>query len=270
MQSLQMVSMRNSLMLANRAQKLQTSRSKIHSKLTVSEKAGLAITVYLHSQILNHKRALEYFTMQLGGLQQGPVSGANLVQQFHDHKVLCDELACCRSRRDSVCLPHCRSDECEPQTYSGNESSKFDACSSLILGAQSRVWSRCGQGSTENLDKVKGVIEGQPCRLPQPEGMTGVDSLSSAPETCLGEQSNVPLEVLGSSSNESDGSLEISVPRFPFKRLGSNETKGKARFAPTSVVKQFVGDCALGEGPLRGESNFPQFPIVRRKRKITF
>jgi len=86
--------------------------------------------------------------------------------------------------------------------YSGNESSTFDACSSLILGTQSSVWSRCGQGSTENLDKVKGVIEGQPCRLPQAEGMTGVDSLSFAPETCLGEQSNVPLKVLGSSSNK--------------------------------------------------------------------
>ena len=100
--------------------------------------------------------------------------------------------------------------------YSGNESSKFDACSFLILGTQSSVWSRCGQGSTENLDKVKGVIEGQPCRLPQAEGMTRVDSLSFAPETCLGEQSNVPLKVLGSSSNESECSLGISVPHVPF------------------------------------------------------
>ena len=111
------------------------------------------------------------------------------------------------------------------------------------------------------------MIEGQPCRLPQAEGMTRVDSLSFAPETCLGEQSNVPLKVLGSSSSESDGSLEISVPRFPFKRLGSNETKGKVRFASTSVVKQFVGDCALGEGPLRGESNFPTIPKCNTKKK---
>ena len=115
-----------------------------------------------------------------------------------------------------------------------------------------------------NLDKDEEVSERQPCRLP--EGTTGVDSVALVPNSFLGEQSNVPLGALGSSSNESEGSLEISVP-LPVKKLGGNKLKGKVRFAPTSVVKMFVGDVAVGEGSPFGESKFPTVPKHNSKQK---
>ena len=65
-------------------------------------------------------------------------------------------------------------------------------------------------------DKVLGVAERQPCRLP--EGTTGVDSQSFAPTTCQGMPSNVPPELLppaGFANSSGEGSLEISVPTSP-------------------------------------------------------
>ena len=67
--------------------------------------------------------------------------------------------------------------------------------------------------SSQPLDKVLGVVEGQPCRLP--EGTSGVDSLSTTPTTCQGMPSNVPPEVLAVSNTSGEGSLEISVPASP-------------------------------------------------------
>ena len=127
--------------------------------------------------------------------------------------------------------PHCLFRECEHQSVCDPMASKFSARSfqklgtqfspqfhsypsmylHIILGTQfSPQFQRCQGAGTP--DKVLGVVEGQPCRLP--EGMTGVDSPPFAPTTCQGMPSNVPpllLPPAGLSNSEGEGSLEISV-----------------------------------------------------------